>query len=340
MCRDPAVFTGEGRPPDEDAEWDSPATIAAIHRVLEARHEVIPVEANNQAYLRLKAARPDVVFNVAEGCGGPARESLIPAMLELLEIPYTGADPLALGLCLHKAHAKEVLLAHALPTPPFVVAEGPLRRAPPFGFPAIVKPLHEGSSKGICNGSLVHNSSDLTRAIQRVTKLYGQSVIIEKYLPGREFTVALLGNGPELTVLPLVELNFDSLPSGSNPIYGYEAKWIWDVPESPINIFECPARVERGLEVQIEELCKEAFRVLGCRDWCRIDVRLDDRDRPSIIEVNPLPGILPRPEENSCFPKAARAAGMDYATLIERVLECACRRTGVPFAQEAVTPTV
>lgn len=325
---------------DEDAEWDSPETIGAVRDVLSARGEVIQIEADADAYAKLRDARPDFVFNMAEGAGGPSRESFIPMLLDGFGIPYLGADPLTLGICLHKAHCKEVLLAHALPTPPFVVWDAPPRRLPPFGLPAVVKPLHEGSSKGITDRSLVRTAADLAREVERVIGAYRQPAIVEKFLPGREFTVALLGNGASLEALPIVEVEFAALPAGSNPIYGYEAKWVWDVPGKPLNIFRCPADVGTDLRLEIETISKEAFRVLGCRDWCRLDVRLDERGRPSILEVNPLPGILPRPEENSCFPKAARAAGMDYAALVNRVLDVALRRCGLPVSEEAAASTV
>jgi D-alanine-D-alanine ligase len=159
--------------------------------------------------------------------------------------------------------------------------------------------------------------------------LYNEPAIIEEFLPGREFTVAILGNGNEARVLPIVELRFDSLPPGVNPIYSYEAKWIWDQGSNPLRIFDCPAAVTHELQGEIESACLRASNLLRCRDWCRIDVRLDETGRPHILELNPLPGILPRPEDNSCFPKAARAAGISYNKLINTVLDIACKRYGL-----------
>jgi D-alanine-D-alanine ligase len=131
-------------------------------------------------------------------------------------------------------------------------------------------------------------------------------------------------------VLPIVEINFDTLPAGVQPIYSYEAKWLWDQEEDPLQIFSCPAVLEPLLRLQIEELCKSAFHALDCRDWCRIDVRLDAKGRPQVIELNPLPGILPRPEQNSCFPKAARAVGLSYDEMILAVVDAACARLALP----------
>jgi D-alanine-D-alanine ligase len=193
----------------------------------------------------------------------------------------------------------------------------------------MVKPLFEGSSIGIRNDSLVRTYQELRNKVGWVIERFRQPAIVEEYLSGREFTAAILGNGDQARVLPVVEIRFDALPAHVNPIYSYEAKWVWDQSANPLEIFECPARMEPALETEIGRICLEAYRVMRCRDWCRIDVRLDSSGRPHVLELNPLPGILPRPEDNSCFPKAARAAGMTYSQLINEVLDIACRRYGL-----------
>jgi len=148
-------------------------------------------------------------------------------------------------------------------------------------------------------------------------------------LPGKEFTCAVLGNGREATVLPIVGMNFEALPKGALPIYSFDAKFVWDRPENPLDIFQCPASITRELQASIERVTLDAFRVLGCRDWARIDVRLDAVGVPNVLEVNPLPGILPDPADNSCLPKAARAAGISYDELIQNCLKYAAARQGV-----------
>ncbi len=149
----------------------------------------------------------------------------------------------------------------------------------------------------------------------------------------------MLGNGEEATVLPIVGMNFESLPKGALPIYSFDAKFVWDRPERPLEIFECPARISRDLQASVERVALDAYRVLGCRDWARIDVRLDAAGNPNILEVNPLPGILPDPAENSCLPKAARAAGIGYDELIQSCLRFAAARQGVAL-DESTTQTV
>ncbi len=316
---------------DRFAEWDDEETIEAVRSALARRHHVTLIEGDEDAFENFRKLRPDIVFNMAEGIHGRSRESQIPAILEMLRIPYTGSDPLTLALCLDKSRAKEILQFHGIPTAPFVVVEDSkrMRRLP--AFPLIVKPLYEGSSKGIINDALVHSPKQLREQVSRIVNQYHQPALVEKFLPGREFTVALLGNVPAVQVLPVVEIQLNQLPPGMNPIYSYEAKWIWDRVEKPMRIFTCPAKVSAALRKKIETISQNAFRAMGCRDWCRIDIRLDEFGEPHILELNPLPGILPDPDANSCLPKAARTAGFSYEELILRVLEIACQRIGLPL---------
>jgi len=316
-------------PVDTQAEWDSQETIDAVRNALEERYEVIPIDAGNDAYAMFQKTCPDIVFNLAEGATGPCREGYIPSILEHLKIPYTASDPLTLNTCLDKARTKEILAYYGLPTSRFHAVYDRKIFINGLKYPLMVKPLHEGSSKGIRDNSLVKNQKEMTERIEWLLDLYDEPAIIEEFLPGREFTVAILGNGNEARVLPIVEIRFDSLPPGVNPIYSYEAKWIWDQSSNPLQIFDCPAALSAELQAEIESACLQAYNILRCRDWCRIDVRLDAAGRPHILELNPLPGILPRPEDNSCFPKAARAAGMPYNKLINTVLDIACKRCGL-----------
>ena len=322
----------DGVPPhlEEDyAEWDEPETIESIRAALMKTHEeVFIVRADRHAPARLAELNPQMVFNIAEGSGGECRESLIPAVLELLNIPYTGSSPLTLGLCLNKVRTKQVLAFHNIPTPRFFLAEDShtLEEAKDIGFPLIVKPLHEGSSKGIRDDSVVKNPEELKARIEYILSRHNQPALVEEYLEGREFTVALLGNGRELEALPIVEIDYSALPAGANPIYSYEAKWVFDCPDSPLELFLCPAPIEDGLRAKVVGLAMDAFRALGVRDWCRIDIRCDNSGNPYVLELNPLPGILPNPEQNSCFPKAARAAGMSFEELVNRLVDIAKKR--------------
>jgi len=329
------VLDGPEEPPSEPpgnpsddlfAEWDDIHTIRAVETALASRHRVTLVEADLEAFDAYRRLRPDLVFNIAEGLNGSSREAQIPAILDMLGVPYTGSDPVTLGICLDKRRSKEILAHHRIPTPRFAVVNALMDIPSHLRYPLMVKPILEGSSKGVTDRALVKNRRELVRQLEWVLTTYRQPALVEEFLPGREFTVALVGNGSSLRVLPLVEINFDTLPAGVNPIYSYEAKWLWDREEAPLQIFTCPAGVEPLLQRQIEDICRRAFTALGCQDWCRIDVRLDRNGLPQIIELNPLPGILPRPEQNSCFPKAARAAGLGYDDLILTVVDAASQR--------------
>ena len=311
------------------AEWDDARTIEAVASALSEQHQVTLINADLDAFEKLRSLRPDLVFNMTEGLYGGSRESQIPALLEMLQIPYSGSDPLTLGLCLDKYRTKEILSYHHVATPAFVLIDDAEKLPKHLSYPLLVKPSLEGSSKGITDSSLVRNSQELQRELGRIRENYAQPALVEEFLSGREFTVAMLGNGAEVRVLPIVEIDFSTLPAGANPIYSYEAKWLWDTEEDPLQIFHCPAPLEPLLQRAIEDLCRKAFNHLGCRDWCRIDVRLDGNGHPQIIEVNPLPGVLPRPEQNSCFPKAARAAGLSYSEMILSVVDAACERLGL-----------
>ena len=312
---------------DTFAEWDSLGTINAVKNSIELYNDVTMVEADLSSFEKLKNLDPDIVFNIAEGFFGQSREAQIPAMLDMLQIPYTGSDPLTLATCLDKARTKEILSYYDIPTAPFFIAgEIDQIKNLKLTFPLFVKPVWEGSSKGIFTSSFVNNTKELSEQVERIISEYAQPALIEEFLSGREFTVAILGNGDEAQVLPIVEIDYKDFPDGFIPIYSYEAKWILDTKENPLDVFSCPAKLNPVLETKIKQVALNAYKTLRCRDWSRIDIRMNADNVPNIIEINPLPGILPDPKENSCFPKAARTAGISYDEMLNRVLLAAARR--------------
>jgi D-alanine-D-alanine ligase len=249
-------------------------------------------------------------------------------LCEYLNIPYTGSDPLTLALTLHKGRTKEILAYRGVPTAPFRVIErvADLERMS-LPYPLFVKPVAEGSGKGIFVNNLCETAAQLAERVPFLLDRYAQPVLVETYLPGPEFTVAILGNNGDVRCLPIVAFDFATLPAGAPPVYGYEAKWIWDTREHPLAIFQCPPEgAADSLCRETERVALDAYRALGCRDWCRIDVRVDRFGVPNVVELNPLPGIIPDPAMNSCFPKAARVAGYSYDELIQEVVRIAWRR--------------
>ncbi len=320
-------FPDSPRPPDDElfAEGDSVKTIRAVKTAIQTLgHEVHGVEADIGLEQRLRRLKPDLVFNLSEGLFGDFRESYVPTVCEKLALRYTGSGPLALGICLHKGRCKEILAANRLATPAFrIFYPGSAPELGGLRYPVIVKPLAEGSSKGIFDKSVADSEAEARALIAENLRCYPEPVIVEEFLPGTEYTVAMFGNGAALEVLPIVELDFSELPDRARKIYSYEAKWVWDTPAKPLRIFRCPARTTAAERAAIERLVRRAFQVLELRDWCRMDIRLDAGGAPNIIEINPTPGILPDPKENSCFPKAARAAGYTYAQIFEHVISAA-----------------
>ncbi len=278
-CPDDAACEDDEPPLDLLAECDSDETIQAVAAALRARHEVVLIEADEDAYPRLRELVPDMVFNIAERLHGPNREAHIPVVCEILGLPYTGSDPLTLSLCLDKARTKEILSYHGIPNARFWTVEPGAAVPADITLPAIVKPLFEGSSKGIKDRNVVRTRAELEALVGEVTGAYKQPAIVERFLAGREFTVGVLGSYPAHEILPIVEIDFRDLPAGANPIYSYEAKWVWDTPDKPLRIFSCPAGIPAALKARIEDVVAAACRVLRIKDWCRIDVRLDEVGR-------------------------------------------------------------
>jgi D-alanine-D-alanine ligase len=304
---------------DRDAEFDAPATIDAIAGAIEAGgHTVVRLEATPALPIELASAAPDVVFNIAEGVsGGRNREAQVPALLEMAGVPYSGSDAATLSLALDKGLAKRVVRQAGVRTPDFVVFERAAQRVPrELTWPLILKPVAEGSSKGVLGASVVEDEEALRERLPALFERYRQPVLAETFLPGREFTVALLG-GLRPQVLPPMEVVFSDA-AGPHPVYGFAEK----LEEGRVR-FDPTPELSPALRKQITGLCRRAWRALGCRDVARIDIRLDREGRPNFIECNPLPGLTPGWSDLCVI---AEAAGIDYQTLIARILAPALRR--------------
>jgi D-alanine-D-alanine ligase len=302
---------------DEDAEFDDPATIAAISEAIAAHgHEVVGLEADASLPGALAAASVDVVFNIAEGSGSRSRESQVPALLDLLGIPFTGSDAVALGVTLDKSVAKAVARAAGVATPLWTVMRSGDEPLPEhFRLPAIVKPLHEGSSKGIEAESVVADERRLRERAREVIGRYGQPVLCEEYAAGREITVGLLGS--PVRVLPPMEVVF--LGDEVLPLYSFEVKKRFE----ELVRYEVPAQLTEAELAALERDSLAAFAALGCRDVARIDFRLTPDGTPTFLECNPLPGLAPGVGDLTFI---AEAAGISFEALIGEILDCALRR--------------
>lgn len=315
----------------KEADFDDPETTRLqISYLKKLGFRVLPVEADEKAYLKLYRNRKkiDLVFNVSEGMHGKDREAQIPAMLEMLQIPYTGSAPLAQAIILDKAKTKEILIANGIPTLPFqVINGGPKKLKRGLKFPLIVKPLSEGSSAGITNKSVVHNERELWKQVDALKQTFNENVLIEPYLAGREFSVAMLGNPPR--ILPYIESDHSMLPKQYLPFDSLEVKWFYELETGGKHLI-CPAKhVSPRLKQKIDRICYRLWEAIGVRDWCRIDIRCDKNENPYVLEVNSPPGCTP-PEHDytSYFPFMARSMGMDYPDLLLAIIETALKRYG------------
>jgi D-alanine-D-alanine ligase len=319
---------GEGEREDKYAEFDDLETINAIRKSIEAAgYETVLLEADQDFLVEVKNADVDFVFNIAEGIHGESRESHVPAILEMLNIPYSGSGVLTQAITLNKSRKKEILNYYGIPTPRFqVFRNGHQKINVNLRYPLIVKPDAEGSSVGIFNDSLVHEPTALKAKVSKILKEYDQPALVEEYVDGREFTVSLLGNNGGLKVLPIIEISFDHLPTGLNKFDSYEAKWIYDNPETKIDPLICPADLKPKLKNQIEKIAKSTFYTLGCVDFARIDIRLDSEGIPQVLDVNALPGLMPNPKHNSRFIRSCYTLGMTYDQIIQSVLMGALKR--------------
>jgi len=318
------------QPVDAFADFDEIDVPLAIKKALEKKGHIAEiVEANEEFFEKIKNGNYDFVFNMAEGLNAGARESQIPAILDMLGIPYTGSGILTQAITLDKTKTKEILIYHGVPTPRYQLFNHCDEKiSSDLVFPLFVKPNAEGSSKGIRNNSLVNNEKELKKMVKYVISTYKQPALAEEYLDGREFTVGVIGNSPP-RVLPIVEITFDYLPAGINKFDSYEVKWYWDNPNNPVDPIVCPAKVDPELKQRIEEVALRTYKVLGILDLCRMDMRLDKEGIPHVIDVNALPGMMPNPIDNSRFPKACYAAGMNYDKIVNTVLNEAMKRYGL-----------
>ncbi|MBN2097748.1 MAG: ATP-grasp domain-containing protein, partial [Candidatus Omnitrophica bacterium] len=282
------------------------------------------VDINLDSYEFLRHGAFDLAFNLCDD--GFRNDSLleahVPAMLDILEIPYTGANFFSLATCVHKARTKKILAFHKIPTPRFqVFFNGSEKLNRTLKFPLFVKPLHEDASIGIRKDSVVNNHHELGERASAVIKEYEQPALVETFIQGREVYVGLLGYKKNLTVLPISELIFEQRLI-KNRICTYQAKWNPQSSQYQGTPVECPAKITKSLEKKLIKIAQEAYTLLDCQDYGRIDFRIDQNNRPFVLEVNPNPDI----SADAGLARMAKAAGMNYDQLIARIIDLAVER--------------
>jgi D-alanine-D-alanine ligase len=299
------------------AEFDSSATIEAIDNAL----QIIGFETERVGHLGNLVNRLahgdkwDLVFNIAEGLRGFGRESQVPALLDYYAVPYTFSDPLTMALTLHKGMAKRVARDSGVPTPEFAVVENDSQAsALDLPFPLFAKPVAEGTGLGVTPASKISDRDQLLAVCRQLLLRHKQPVLVETFLPGREFTVGILGTGEQARSIAVMEVEL--LDTAEDEVYSY------------LNKEECESRVRYTLAGdrqarQAAEMALQAYRALGCRDAGRVDLRCDANGSPQFMEVNPLAGMHP---EHSDLPILCTLAGMSYLELIREIVDSACRR--------------
>jgi D-alanine-D-alanine ligase len=316
-------YLAEGFSEEQVAEFDLAATINSLEQALRACGYATERIGNGLTLARQLACgkRWDLIFNIAEGVHGRSREAQVPALLEMYGIAYTFSDALVCALTLDKAVTKRVIQSAGLYTPRFAVVTSPADlESLDLEYPLFAKPLAEGTGKGVDQHSRIDSAAALKKVCLRLLERFRQPVLVEEYLPGREFTTAVLGTGREATVLGTMEIAIlENAPAGD---YSYEVK---EQCEQCVRYFPMP---HGALRDEVEELALQAYRVLECRDAGRVDIRLDARGRPAFMEMNPLPGIHPT---HSDLPMIATQEGMAYEELIGRIVQSAfTRRESMP----------
>lgn len=320
--KDDWVFR-EGDPSDANAELDRPATIERIQKAFEQYGHKVKRIGNLQNLLKqIHKLDVDIVFNICEGKRGRNRESEVPAMLEAFRIPFVGSDALTLGVTLDKIAAKKMFIADGVPTPGYFNANNAddLDGLKNVKFPLIVKTRHEGTSKGITRNSRVENSKDLKRQIEIITRDYKQPALVEEFIKGTEFTVAVLGNGANAQAMPVSQICVDGKANLGDEFYSTERIILPDTIR-----YDCPAKIAKALTKKLQDAAVKAYRSVECRDFGRVDFRVDEKENPYVLEINPLPSLA-MADVFSLFPPAIHST---FEEVLNRILGYALERYGM-----------
>lgn len=306
---------------DKNLDEKKEKMIASVAEALTELYDVVVIPFDEDFIKRVKEV--DFVFNLSTDGGKDTRQLHVPALLDLLGVPYTSSSAFTHALCLDKRVTKIILAYHNLPTPRFFVVD--VGESVPenlsLDYPVIVKPVREGSSAGLRKESVAQDPSHLEEAVRYVHEVFEEPALIEEFIEGMEVSLGIIGNDEDLEVLPLLEIDFSNLPEGVERFYSHRVKHELDEHLK----YHCPARVSEKIEKKIKEAGKKVFKVLGLRDYARMDIRIRD-DRFFFLEINSLPLLVP---SFSDIIKMAETAGYSYEEFILRLLRIAMRRYGM-----------
>ena len=339
----------EGVPPDAFSDFDHIGTIDSIRAALETDgHQTTFIQADRDLPFALKEVQPDICFNIAEGLGGDAREAQVPALLEMLRIPYTGSRVLTNGISLDKTLTKRIWRDRRLPVAgfqEFILGDEALR--PELKYPLFVKPAREGTGMGVDEKAILNNEKELRERVMYIINTYQQPALVETFLSGREFTVGVMGRAdaklysrhPEwyekdgFHRFPILEVDITRAITPN--IYGNAAK-SQPVGEEGAPGYFCPAMLEPELEKKLKYFALRAHQLLGALDISRTDIRLDDEGSPRLLEINTLPGLTPG-YSDLCL--QSEAEGIRYEDLILDILYLGASRWGMLEPRELTNDT-
>jgi D-alanine-D-alanine ligase len=310
-------------PIDAAADLDGYKTVECLKAAFEsAGHKVILIGGARQLIERANHGnlKVDIVFNISEGFKGRNRESQVPALLDLYNIPFVGADALTLGVTLDKVMAKKCFIAEGIPTARYFKArqEDHLQDLNTIGFPLFVKTLHEGTSMGITQNSRVENVEQLKVQVEHINRNYKQPALVEEFIKGTEFTVGVIGNNPP-KAMPVVQYAIAGKTSLGNEFYSYR-----HVAEKLVEHI-CPAMIDEKLAKHLQELAVRAYKSVDCRDFGRVDFRVDEKGNPYVLEINPLPNLSP----DDVFVLFGKVTGETYHQIINKIMDEALERLGL-----------
>lgn len=314
-------------PIDASAELDSARTVQSLKTAFESAGHKVKLIGNAKSLLKaMPNLGVDIIFNISEGHYGRNRESQVPAILDLYRIPFAGADALTLGVTLDKVVAKKCFLADDIPTARYFVAyeNDDLKKLNTIGFPLFVKTRHEGTSKGITPSSRVLNFEQLQTEVERINRNYKQPALVEEFIKGTEFTVGIIGNNPPVA-MPVVQYAIGGKKNLGNEFYTYNY-----VAEKYVE-YICPAPIDEKLAKRLQEIAVRAYKSVDCRDFGRVDFRVDEKGNPYVLEINPLPNL----SQEDVFVLFGKVLGVSYNQIINKILDEALIRTGLMTAETA-----
>ncbi|MFA6866863.1 MAG: ATP-grasp domain-containing protein [Clostridia bacterium] len=309
---------------DNEAEFDSINTVYAIAAALEKYgFQTALIEADKNIFKKLEETKIDLAFNIAEGIGGRGREAIVPSILEMYGIPYSGSDATTLSIALDKALTKKLLSSYGIVVAKSVTTKnGELPQKIYLQYPVIVKPNAEGSSKGIVDKCVVENEIELRELCTNLYNAYHIEFLAEEFIRGREFTIGIFKNGKEAKVLEPMEIAFKNVENDGYNVYNFKVKQ---------NCFEyldyiCPAKINNKIRTILKKNAQKIYDVLDCKDFARVDFILSDDEICYFLEVNPLPGLTP---DYSDLVMIAKACGIEYDELIFEIANSALKRHNI-----------